>query len=167
VIDAYTRFLITLPLRNKSAVNVVNVLVERVFLSFGCCRSLVSDQDTEFCNDVLNEVTNLLGIHKLRTTAYQTAANGRVERVHRTLNTLFCKVVSDDQKDWQDHLPMVTAAYNASCHESTGFSPFYILFGREYCTPIDLTLKSPGKGFQRAWITSINFVTGCRMRTVS
>jgi hypothetical protein len=160
VIDDYTRFLITVPLKNKSAVNVANALVERVFLPFGCCRSLVSHQCTEFCNDALNEVTKLLGIQKLRTTAYRAAADGRVERVHRTLNTLFCKVVSDNQKDWQDHLPMVTVAYNASCHESKGFSPFYFLSGQEYCTPIDFTLKSPGTGFS----TVLDYVDQLRER---
>jgi hypothetical protein len=108
----------------------------------------------------LNEVIKLLGIQKLSTTAYRAAANGRVESVHRTLNTLFCKIVSDNQKDWQDHLSMVTAAYNASCHKSTAFSPFYFLFGRKYCTPIDLTLKSPRTGFS----TSLDYVDQLRKR---
>jgi hypothetical protein len=58
----------------------------------------------------------MLGIDKLRTTAYRASADGRIERVHRTLNTLLCKVISENQKDWAERLPMLIAAYNASQH---------------------------------------------------
>ena len=137
-IDAFTRYLVAVPLRNKSAVSVADALVKSVFLPFGSCRSVVSDQGTEFCNEILAEVANIFGIRKLRTTAYRASANGRVERVHRTLNSLLCKVVSDSQKDWQEKLPMVVAAYNAAQYESSGHSPYYLMYGRVYCTPLDL-----------------------------
>jgi hypothetical protein len=49
-------------------------------------------------------------------------------------------VINENQKDWAERLPMVVAAYNASQHETTEFSPYYLMFGREYRTPLDLTL---------------------------
>jgi predicted aspartyl protease len=142
-IDAYTRYLVAVPLRNKSAVTVANALVEHVFLPHGAYRSIVSDQGREFCNEVLDEVTRLLGVEKLRTSAYRASANGRVERVHRTMNALLSKVVSENQRDWAERLPMVIAAYNAAHHETTEYSPYYLMFGREYRTPLDLTLNIP------------------------
>jgi len=54
------------------------------------------------------------------------------------------KVVSDCQRDWQDRLPMIVAAYNAAHHETTGHSPFYLVFGREYRIPLDLVLATGG-----------------------
>jgi hypothetical protein len=131
------------PLKNKSAVTVAIALVEHVFLPFGSVQQMITDQGREFCNELLEAVTKLLGIQKLRTTAYRPSANGRVERVHRTINQLLCKVISEDQKDWQDKLPMITAAYNAAQHEATGYSPYYLMYGREYRTPLDLTLQTP------------------------
>ena len=142
-IDAYTRYLIAVPLRNKTAVSVANALVEHVFLPHGSYRSILSDQGREFCNEVLDEVTRLLGVEKLRTSAYRASANGRVERVHRTMNALLCKIVSENQRDWAERLPMVIAAYNAAHHETTEYSPYYLMFGREYRTPLDLTLNIP------------------------
>ena len=50
------------------------------------------------------------------------------------------KVVSENQRDWVGWLPAVTAAYNASQHESTGYSPYFLMFGRTYTIPVDLTL---------------------------
>jgi transposase InsO family protein len=142
-IDAYTRYLTSVPLRNTSALTVANALVEHVFLPFGSYRTVVSDQGREFCNSFLEEVTSLLGIEKLRTTAYRASANGRVEGVHRTMNILLCKIIDENQKDWSERLPMVVAAYNAAQHESTEYSPYYLMYRRAYRTPLDLTLDTP------------------------
>jgi len=85
----------------------------------------------------MREICRLLDIEKLRTTAYHPACNGVVERFHRTLNTLLGKVVSDNQGECDLTLPFVMAAYRASVHESTGYSPNFIVFGREVRTPVD------------------------------
>jgi hypothetical protein len=54
---------------------------------------------------------------------------------------LMSKMVSEGQRDWQDCLPHVVAAYNAAQHETTNFSPFYLMYGREYRTSLDLVLN--------------------------
>jgi hypothetical protein len=59
-----------------------------------------------FCNEILEDVTRVLGIDKMRTTAYRASANGRVERVHRTLNTLLSKIISEHHRDWDERLPI-------------------------------------------------------------
>jgi len=113
-------------------VTVADALVERVLLPFGCFRSLVLDQGSEFCNELLAEITARLGIQKLRTTAYRASVNGRVERVHRTLNNLIRKHIDENQKMWQDSRQTIVTAYNASVHESTNYSPYYHVYGREW-----------------------------------
>ena len=62
-----------------------------------------------------------------------------MKRFHRTLE----KVVSDNQKNWDEHLPVVMAAYRASRHESTEFSPNLLMFGRETLAPLDVLLVIP------------------------
>jgi len=61
--DAYTRFLIAVPLRNKTAETVATALVTWVFIPYGCWLRLNSDQGGEFNNAVLSHVTRLLNIH--------------------------------------------------------------------------------------------------------
>ena len=49
------------------------------------------------------------------------------------------KVVDVHQRDWDERLPYVMAAYRASCHEATGFSPNYLIFGgKENRAPLDI-----------------------------
>ena len=50
------------------------------------------------------------------------------------------KVVSESQRDWDHHVGPVMAAYRATVHESTGFSPNFLVYGRENRAPIDLVL---------------------------
>ena len=90
------------PIRNKTALTVAQALVEKVFLPFGLYRTMVSDQGGEFCNTILVEVTRLLGVTKPRTTAYWAAANGRIERVHSTINGLLSKIIEEHQRGWAE-----------------------------------------------------------------
>jgi hypothetical protein len=61
-IDAFSRYFTCVPLKNKTAITVATALVEHVFLPHGCCRTMVSDQGREFCNEVLEAVTSIIGM---------------------------------------------------------------------------------------------------------
>jgi len=138
VVCPFSKFCECLPLRNKEAVNVARALVEEVFCRYGTPLALLSDRGGEVDGQIMKEVCRLLQIDKLRTSAYHPACNAACERMHRTLNSLLGKVVSDRQTDWDEHLPYVSAALRASRSESTGYSPNFIMFGREVNTPADI-----------------------------
>ena len=40
--------------------------------------------------------------------------------------------------NWQEEIPTLVHAYNCSCSKATGFSPFYLMFGRHPMLPIDV-----------------------------
>ena len=142
-IDAFTRFLIATPLPDKSAITVAEALVKEVFCKLGCSRQLVSDLGTEFQNEVIQQLCHMLEINQLRTTSYRPATNGRNERVHRSLNSLMAKLVSDSQRNWVQHLPACVMAYNVSKHESTSYSPYFLMHGREAICPLDMVVNTP------------------------
>jgi len=141
--DPYTKWVEAFPLRNKEAETVAKVLVEQVICRFGCPISMLSDRGKEVDGKIMTEVCKLLNIDKLRTTSYKPSTNAAIERFHRTLNAMLGKVISSHQRDWDTHLPFVMAAYRASCHETTGYSPNYLTFGRENRMPFDLIYPRP------------------------
>ena len=106
-------------------------------------RQLLTDQGPEFESELFTELMKWMEIQKLRTTAYHPACNGVVERFHRTLNSMLGKMVNESQKDWDTRLPLVLAAYRATPHDSTGFSPNKLFFGRELRMPIDVLMDLP------------------------
>jgi len=79
-------------------------------------------------------------MERLRIAPYHPGANGCLERFHRTLNSLLGKVVDQSQRGWDKLLPHVLCAYNSTKHDTTGYSPNFLLLGRELRTPIDLVL---------------------------
>ena len=145
VLDVFTKYAEAIPLRNKEAVTVARALVDVVLSRFGVPLQILSDNGKEFENNLMHELCDLLGINKIKTTVYKASTNGAAERFHRTLNSMLGKVVSTSQRDWDDKLPAVMAAYRASRHESTGFSPNFLTFGTELRAQLDLLLGLPAE----------------------
>ena len=143
VLDLFSKWAEALPLRNKEATTVARALFDVVLSRFGLPLQILSDNGKEFENNLMKELCRLLNIDKLRTTAYKPSTNGGVERFHRTLNSMMGKVVADNQRDWDELLPSVMAAYRSSRHEATGFSPNFLIFGREARAPVDLVCGLP------------------------
>ena len=53
------------------------------------------------------------------------------------------KAVNESQRDWDERLPLVLAAYRATPHESTGLTPNKLFLGHEVRMPIDLIMGFP------------------------
>ena len=52
-----------------------------------------------------------------------------VERFNHTLLQML-RTYTQQQSDWEQHLPLVPFAYRSATHPSTGLSPFELMFGR-------------------------------------
>ena len=139
---AFSKYVVMVPLRDKSAVTVAKAIFEQVFLRYGA-GEILTDGGGEFRNEIVTELCRLFGVYKSQTTAYQPSTNGGCERFHLTLNSMLAKVVSENQRDWCERLAHVALCYNASVHESTGYTPFMLMHGREVRWGVDLLLDSP------------------------
>ena len=138
VLDSFSKYAFAFPVRNHEAPTLARLLVDRVFAEFGIPRQLQSDLGPELQGSLMKELCRVLGIDKLRSTAYRPESQGQIERFHRTLNTMLGKVVDDNQRNWEFHVDPVLAAYRATVHESTQHTPNFLVFGREVNLPLDL-----------------------------
>ena len=78
-IDYFTKYLIYVPIRDKTALSVAKALVKHVYLLLECPILQISDIRGEFQNDVMRNIADLLGIQLNRTTAYRPSSNGAIE----------------------------------------------------------------------------------------
>ena len=86
---------------------------------------------------------------KTTTTPYHAEGDGQVERLNKSLVKILCKLISDHRRDWADFLPKAVLAYNTIVHESTGFTPYHLMFGSEAILPLDAILRfetAPSQG---------------------
>jgi len=143
VSDYYTRWPEVFPLPDQRATTVAKALIDGIVSHHGIPTTLHSDQGGSFDNEVLREVCRMVGIRKVRTSPYHPQSDGLVERLNRTLLQLLSKFVADKPATWDQWLELLLFAYRTSVQASTGFSPFYLVYGREPTLPADFEFSLP------------------------
>ena len=142
MVDCFTRWTEAFPLPDKTAQSVADAFFNQIVCRFGMPSVIHSDQGREFENKIMQELCLLGGSHKTRTTPYHPESDGMVERFNRTLLMMLAMFAGKNRDDCDDLLPAVMMAYRSSVHESTGFSPYRLMFGEECTLPMDIGLPT-------------------------
>ena len=142
--DVFSKWIEAYAIPNKEATTVAKHLAD-FFCRFGLPQRLHSDRGTEFRNKVLDEVARILQIQPTFTTAYRPQSNGMIERFNRTLIKMLKTFIDDfvHPTTWDTLLPMLTGAYRATEHASTGCTPNLLFMGREVNLPVDVLAGAP------------------------
>ena len=140
ITDHFSRYAQAIPTRNQTAQTTAKVLFENFFLHYGFPAILHSDKGANFESKVIRKLCEITGMKKSRTTPYHPMGNGMVERFNKTLLNMLGTLSEQQKSDWKAHVPTLTNAYNATEHESTGFSPFFLMYGRHPRLAVDAFL---------------------------
>ena len=140
MVDQFTKWVECCALPDQSAETVARSFVDNIVARLGCPFELHSDQGRNFESNVVKEICRLLEISKTRTTPYRPQANGQVERFNRTIMQILRCFMQEYHGDWDVYLPLVAGAIRSSVNRSTGFTPNYLMLGREVMRPLDLML---------------------------
>jgi len=138
VMDYFSKWPEVYPISDMETQTIVDVFVKNWVTRFGTPMELHSDQGRSFVSRVFEGVCKTLGIYKTKTTPMHPQSDGMVERFNRTIEEYLKKVVSREQRDWEEHVPMFLMAYRAAKHEATQFSPAEVVFGSEIRLPVDI-----------------------------
>ena len=142
VTDHFTKYAQAYPTKGQQATTVAKVLYDNFFMHYGFPAKLHSDQGRQFEGKVIAALCDLAGIEKTRTSPYHPMGNGLTERFNRTLINMLGTLDPDQKSDWKKYIPSLVHAYNCTRHDSTGFSPYELMFNRQPRLPVDLLLGS-------------------------
>ena len=138
--DYFSKWPEAAPLPDKTAVGVANFLFS-LFCRHGWPKFLSSDQGREFVNAVSHCLFQLTGIEQRISSPYHPQTNGLDERTNQTLVKSLIKL-SSSQNDWDLNIDAALYAYRISRQDSSGFSPFFLLYNRNPRKAIDYELNN-------------------------
>jgi len=144
VMCPFTMWPFAIPIPSKDAEEVARGL-KTVFSIVGQPELLVSDRAKEFTGKVVTALGQLFHIQHIKTSGYQPQAN-QIERFRRFLNAALTVYCHKFCLDWDDALDPILFAYRASVSTTTGYSPFFLTYGREATLPCDALMGLEPEG---------------------
>ena len=159
--DHFTKYAIAIPTKNQTAKVVAEALWDNVIAHYGWPARLHSDQGRDFESKVIAELCRLGNVVKSRTTPYHPQGNP-VERFNRTLLKMLGTLHASEKRDWRKHVKPLTHAYNCTVNETTGYSPYYLMFGRHARLPVDIAFGIDPDS--RSKQTTTQYITDLRAR---
>ena len=140
--DYVTKWVEAKPLPRATEQTVVNFLFEEIFVRFGVPREIVTDQGAQFTSKLVQEIAEKYKIKHRKSTPYHPQANGQVESTNKTLEGIITKTVQMHRKDWSAKLTEALWAYRITWKNSTGFSPYQLVYGKQVLLPIEFQIHT-------------------------
>ncbi|KMQ93212.1 integrase core domain protein [Lasius niger] len=138
MIDRFSRWPEAIPLIEISADTVATAFYTHWIARFGSPHTITTDQGPQFEAAVFKALTNLVGCKRIRTSAYHPAANGILERWHRTLkNSIICH----SKENWIEVLPTVLLGLRTCLKEDLHASPAEMLYGSTLRIPKEFFIE--------------------------
>ena len=138
-----TGFTWCIPIKLKKATDVARAYMQHIYSILGGSMKILTDNGTEFKNEVFREVLQKLGMEKLiHSPPYRPQSNGRIEGFHRYLKACIAKHMRNGL-EWDQITAMATAAYNYFPNMSAKESAFFLMYGRDPVNKLSSILNAP------------------------
>ncbi|KMQ83484.1 retrovirus-like pol polyprotein [Lasius niger] len=136
-VDRYSRWAEVFPMPDQTANTVAETFFAGWVARFGVPDAIVTDRGGQFDGHLINSLAQFLGCEKARTTSYNPASNGMVERFHRQLkHAIKCHAT----ERWVEVLPIILLGIRSSIKSDIGSSSAELVYG--------CALRLPGEFFR-------------------
>ena len=140
-VDSASRWCEAFPLKTKTSQEIASVFFDQIICRYSCPRAVLTDRGKEFTSNLMSELCKILQVDRLKTSPFHPMCNAAVERMNSVIGQSIRAYCADAKEAWPYILPSIMAGYRLSpAVNSTGYSPYYMVFGREPSMPIDSIL---------------------------
>ena len=106
---------------------------------------LLSDNGTEFKNQLMDNVLQQPGIECIVSAPYHPQSNGKLEAFHKYLKPTLNKLCEKDLGNWNKYINQVSASCCVTPHLESAETPFFLVYGRDPNLPIHELLEQMQK----------------------
>lgn len=137
LVDSLTRFRFAQAVKNQRA-SIVIAFLDNIFLKFRFPTLIQTDQGRNFLSDEVQQYLKKHNIKHSVATAYRPQSQGIVERSNLDIgNQIRAALVNENLRNWVQYVDNILFTLNSNINRTTGFSPFYLMFGFEPFKPSD------------------------------
>lgn len=143
--DCLTKYSDAIPMSDAESTTVATALAEQFISRFGCPKSIQTDQGSQFCSKLTEQICKIFGIRHLTSTAWHPESLGALERSHMTfVEYLRCYA---NKLNWDLWIRFAIFSFNTTKHSATKKTPHELIFGRVATIPSEFAEMKVEKTF--------------------
>lgn len=127
--DVFSKFVLVQTFREAKASSLADFVENVIFRLFGVPEVVLTDNGSQFVSKQFKKLLESYHVSHWLTPAYHPQVNN-TERVNRVITTAIRATLKKEHKHWADNIQEIANAIRNAVHESTKYSPYFIVFGR-------------------------------------
>ena len=140
IIDYLTGWAEAIMTKGQSASDIIHAISSDFLPRHGHPEVIVCDNGHGFASKEWGDYLSALRIECRHSSAQHPQGNSKCERLNRTLKAILNKMVANAPSIWFEKLAPALQAYRVAVSDVTGFSPYYLLYGRRPYVPLEAFL---------------------------
>ena len=143
VVDYNTRYVICWPTSSMTADALAREFLDHVICRMGAPQTLITDNGSAFISNVFKSMCKMYKIEQRFSSVFRPQTQGITERMNQTILSSLRTLVNQKQSDWDLHLQPLTFAINSTEAYALGYSPFFLVHGRNPPSPVEINQAQP------------------------
>eukprot|EP00873_Tetraselmis_striata_P035652 jgi/Tetstr1/455916/TSEL_042697.t1 len=136
IVEHFSKWIELVPVRDLEASTTAKAFHERVLARYGAPVAVVTDNGITEYQGAFREQLERRGIQPVDIPPWHPQANGMAERIVQVLKVALRKIVPTlGTASWHSWMPVIEFGYRVSKQATTGYSPYFLLFGRDHVAP--------------------------------
>lgn len=145
VVDLYSRFPFIFPIKSLKPQEVCQCFVQ-IFCTFGVPSKIITDMGTNFCSELNADFAKVFGFMHSLCTPGRKEATGLAERHNANIEKMLHQVlISNNKRNWANLCPLMAWGLRDTVNETTGLTPFELVFGHNARSPMALLKDNWGQ----------------------
>jgi ribosomal protein L21E len=137
-VDYHSNWVELKAIRRATAEATANFLLERFICRTGIFHEIVCDRGSQFTSNLFQEMIKILNSKIVKISTYHPMANGRTERMVKTVKSVIAKYCEPNQRNWDSLIPQIQFSINTSPHKTMKETPYAMVYNRQPLFPAEI-----------------------------